>query len=113
VIFQPHRYTRTRDLFDEFAKVLSECDALLLLPVYPAGEEAVSGADSKSLARAIRARGAVEPVLVDDLETLPGVLANVLKADDVVLTLGAGSIGAAALELPDALRSRYPIGVKV
>jgi UDP-N-acetylmuramate--alanine ligase len=113
VIFQPHRYTRTRDLFDEFAQVLSDCDTLLLLPVYPAGEEPVAGADSKSLARAIRARGAVEPVLVDDLEALPATLGNMLEADDVVLTLGAGSIGSAATELPDALRLRRPVGVKV
>lgn len=113
VVFQPHRYTRTRDLFDEFAQVLSACDALLLLPVYPAGEEVISGADSKSLARAIRARGAVEPVLVDDLEALPPTLGNVLQADDVVLTLGAGSIGSAAAELPAALRLRRPVGVKV
>jgi len=113
VVFQPHRFTRTRDLFDEFAQVLSGCDALLLLPVYAAGEEVISGADSKSLARAIRARGTVEPVLVDDLEALTGVLGNVLRADDVVLTLGAGSIGAAATELPAALRSRRPVGVKV
>jgi UDP-N-acetylmuramate--alanine ligase len=112
VVFQPHRYTRTKDLFDDFARVLSECDALLLLPVYPAGEEPISGADSKSLARAIRARGAVEPVLVDDLEALPGVLGNILKRDDVVLTLGAGSIGAAATALPAALRASRPIGVK-
>jgi len=112
VVFQPHRYTRTQDLFDEFASVLSGCDALLLLPVYPAGEEPIGGADSKSLARAIRARGAVEPVLVDDLEALPGVLGNILAADDVVLTLGAGSIGAAATALPEAMRRRRPVGIK-
>jgi UDP-N-acetylmuramate--alanine ligase len=112
VVFQPHRYTRTQDLFDEFAAVLAGCDALLLLPVYPAGEEPISGADSKSLARAIRARGAVEPVVVDDLESLPDVLAQILKSDDVVLTLGAGSIGSAATGLPAALRVRRPFGVK-
>jgi UDP-N-acetylmuramate--alanine ligase len=112
VVFQPHRYTRTQDLFDEFAAVLSGCDALLLLPVYAAGEEPIGGADSKSLARAIRARGAVEPVFVEDLESLPDVLGNILKSDDVVLTLGAGSIGAAATSLPETLRARRPVGVK-
>ncbi|MGD8340023.1 MAG: UDP-N-acetylmuramate--L-alanine ligase, partial [Gammaproteobacteria bacterium] len=112
VVFQPHRFTRTHELFDDFAQVLSACDALLLLPVYSAGEEPISGADSRSLARAIRARGSVEPVLVDDLEALPDVLGNILQSNDVVLTLGAGSIGAAATGLPDALRARRPIGVK-
>jgi UDP-N-acetylmuramate--alanine ligase len=113
VVFQPHRFTRTIDLFDEFAAVLSGCEVLLLLPVYSAGEEPVSGADSKSLARAIRARGAVEPVFVEELDSLPDVLAKILKSGDVVLTLGAGSIGSAAVGLPDALRARRPVGVKV
>jgi UDP-N-acetylmuramate--alanine ligase len=112
VVFQPHRYTRTRDLFDEFAGVLSACEVLLLLPVYAAGEEPIGGADSKSLARAIRARGAVEPVLVDSLEDLPEVLGNILAAGDVVLTLGAGSIGGAATSLPALLGARRPVGVE-
>jgi UDP-N-acetylmuramate--alanine ligase len=112
VVFQPHRYTRTLELFDEFAAVLSGCEALVLLPVYAAGEEPISGADSKSLARAIRARGAVEPVFVEELEGLPAVLAKILQSGDVVLTLGAGSIGGAALALPEALRARRPVGVK-
>jgi UDP-N-acetylmuramate--alanine ligase len=112
VVFQPHRYTRTHELFDDFAQVLSGCAALLLLPVYAAGEEPIGGADSRSLARAIRARGSVEPVLVDDLDALPDVLGNILEPNDVVLTLGAGSIGAAATDLPDAMRARRPIGVK-
>jgi UDP-N-acetylmuramate--alanine ligase len=113
VVFQPHRYTRTHDLFDEFAGVLSACDALVLLPVYSAGEDPISGADSKSLARAIRARGSVEPVLVDEFDALPEVLGNIVRADDVVLTLGAGSIGSAAVGLPEAMRVRRPVGVKV
>ena len=111
-MFQPHRYTRTHDLFDEFAQVLSGCGVLVLLPVYPAGEAPIAGADSKALARAIRARGAVEPVLVDDLDELPAVLQKIVAADDVVLTLGAGSIGAAATALPDAMRAQRPVGVK-
>jgi UDP-N-acetylmuramate--alanine ligase len=113
VVFQPHRYTRTHDLFDEFVGVLSACDALVLLPVYSAGEDPITGADSKSLARAIRARGSVEPVLVDELDALPEVLGNIVRADDVVLTLGAGSIGSAAVGLPEAMRVRRPVGVKV
>ncbi|HUF74303.1 MAG TPA: UDP-N-acetylmuramate--L-alanine ligase [Gammaproteobacteria bacterium] len=112
VVFQPHRYTRTHELFDEFARVLSTCDALVLLPVYPAGEQPITGADSKSLARAIRARGSVEPVLVDELDGLPDVLGNIVKANDVVLTLGAGSIGSVASGLVDAMRARRPVGVK-
>lgn len=84
----------------------------MLLPVYAAGEEPIAGADGKSLARAIRARGAVEPVLADDLDALPELLGNILQADDVVLTLGAGSIGSAAADLPDRMRARRPVGVK-
>jgi UDP-N-acetylmuramate--alanine ligase len=113
VVFQPHRFTRTQELFDDFAQVLSGCPVLLLLPVYSAGEDPIGGADSKSLARAIRARGSVEPVLVDDFEALPELLGNILQANDIVLTLGAGSIGAAAAGLPAAMRTRRPIGVKV
>jgi UDP-N-acetylmuramate--alanine ligase len=103
VVFQPHRYTRTHALLDDFAQVLSSADALLLTNVYAAGEAPIVGADSKSLARAVRARGTVEPILVDELDEVPAVLANVLEADDVVLTLGAGSIGALAPTLPGAL----------
>ena len=103
LVFQPHRYTRTRDLLDEFARVLSEADALVVAEVYPAGEAPIAGADSKSLCRAIRSRGRVEPVLLKSLDELPGALADVLRDGDVVLTMGAGSIGAAAHDLPAAL----------
>ncbi|MBN1237981.1 MAG: UDP-N-acetylmuramate--L-alanine ligase [Gammaproteobacteria bacterium] len=103
VVFQPHRYTRTHALLDDFAQVLARADALLLTNVYSAGEAPIVGADSKSLARAVRARGMVEPILVDELEDVPNVLRNVLEAGDVVLTLGAGSIGALAQTLPAAL----------
>ncbi|HEY5567023.1 MAG TPA: UDP-N-acetylmuramate--L-alanine ligase [Gammaproteobacteria bacterium] len=112
VVFQPHRYSRTRELLDDFAQVLARVDALLLTHVYAAGEEPLSGADGKALARAVRARAAVEPIFVEDLAQLPTVLANVVKADDVVLTLGAGSIGAVAASLPEALAVRGPVGVK-
>ena len=103
LVFQPHRYTRTRDLLDEFARVLSEADALIVAEVYPAGEAPIAGADGKALCRAIRSRGRVEPVLLRSLDELPGAMVDVLRDGDVVLTMGAGSIGAAAHDLPAAL----------
>ena len=112
VAFQPHRYTRTHELMDDFARVLSEVDVLLLTDVYAAGEEPIPGADGRALARAVRSRGGVEPVFVEDLEELPGVLGGVLEPDDVVLTLGAGSIGSLAQTLPSALAVKGPVGVK-
>jgi UDP-N-acetylmuramate--alanine ligase len=112
VCFQPHRYTRTLALIDDFAQVLSTVDALILTNVYSAGETPLAGADGKSLARAVRVRGAVEPIFIEDLSELPGTLSQILKANDVVLTLGAGSIGAVAAMLPRALTVRAPIGVQ-
>ncbi len=91
--YQPHRYTRTRDLLDDFAAVLSTVDVLLLLDVYAAGEEPIAGADSRALCRAIRERGQVEPILVGEIAKLPELLSRVLQHDDVLLTQGAGSIG--------------------
>jgi UDP-N-acetylmuramate--alanine ligase len=111
VCFQPHRYSRTLALLDDFAQVLSTVDALVLTNVYSAGEHPLAGADGKSLARAVRARGAVEPVFVDDVGELSSVLGQILRADDVVLTLGAGSIGAVAATLPQRLAVRSPVGV--
>ncbi len=101
--FQPHRYTRTRDLFEDFTRVLSEVDALALLEVYPAGEAPIAGADGRALTRAIRARGRVEPVFVAGLEELAPVLRGMLREGDILLTLGAGSIGAEAGRLREAL----------
>jgi len=112
VAFLPHRYTRTLALLDDFAQVLSTVDALVLTNVYAAGETPLAGADGKSLARAVRVRGAVEPIFIEELGELPAVLAQIMRADDVVLTLGAGSIGAAAAALPRALQVRAPIGVQ-
>ena len=103
LVFQPHRYTRTRDLMDDFASVLSEADALVLLDVYAAGEEPIPGADGRSMARAVRTRGAVEPVFVENLDDLAGVLEGVLQDGDLVLTMGAGDIGAYAQSLPELL----------
>ncbi|MBZ0088540.1 MAG: UDP-N-acetylmuramate--L-alanine ligase [Thermomonas sp.] len=99
VAFQPHRYTRTRDLFDEFAAVLSSVDALLLTEVYPAGEAPIVGADAKSLARSIRTRGRVDPVVVGGVAELGEALAGMLCDGDLLLLMGAGDIGAAAQQL--------------
>ena len=103
LVFQPHRYTRTRDLMDDFAVVLSEADALVLLDVYAAGEDAIAGADGRTMARAIRTRGAVEPVFVEHLDDLADVLGGILADGDIVLTMGAGDIGAYAQSLPERL----------
>ena len=105
VAFQPHRYTRTRDLFEDFVSVLSSVDVLVLLDVYPAGEEPIANADGRSLARAIRTRGRLEPVFVEDVERLPETLLDIVRGDDVLLTLGAGSIGAVAARLSERLAS--------
>ena len=99
VAFQPHRYSRTRDLFDDFAAVLSSVDALVLTEVYPAGEAPIAGADAKSLARAIRARGRIDPVLAGSARDLPRVLADVLADGDLLLVMGAGDIGAVVADL--------------
>ncbi len=96
VAFQPHRYSRTRDLFDDFAAVLSTVDALVLTEVYAAGETPVAGADAKSLARAIRTRGRIDPVVVGGAGELPAVLGDVLEDGDLLLMMGAGDIGQAA-----------------
>jgi UDP-N-acetylmuramate--alanine ligase len=99
LVFQPHRYTRTRDLFEDFVRVLSEVDALVLLDVYPAGEAPVAGADGRSLTRAVRGRGQVEPVFAEHLDAVPEILAGVLADGDVLLTMGAGSVGSLAPRL--------------
>jgi len=99
VVFQPHRYTRTHDLFDDFIQGLSSVDVLVLGEVYAAGEAPISGADGRALARGVRARGHVDPVFVEDLEGLPSVLKDLLQDGDVLLTLGAGDIGSAAARL--------------
>lgn len=93
VAFQPHRYSRTRDLLDDFAEVLGGADVLLLTEVYPAGEAPLPDADGRTLARAVRLRGDVEPIFVAELSELPHRLASVLQDGDLLLTLGAGSIG--------------------
>lgn len=103
VVFQPHRYSRTRALLAEFAEVLSQADELLLLPVYPAGEAPLPGGDSETLAEALKAHGCSCRQL-EGLEEVPTALMSCLRAADVVLTLGAGSIGQLAAALPQALQ---------
>jgi UDP-N-acetylmuramate--alanine ligase len=102
--FQPHRFSRTRALFDDFAAVLAEVDMLLLLDIYAAGEQPIAGITGKSLARSIRQRGKVDPVFVGDVSKLAAVIADVVGGDDILLLQGAGSIGA----LPKQLLSTFP-----
>jgi UDP-N-acetylmuramate--alanine ligase len=104
LVFQPHRFSRTRDLMDDFATVLSDADVLILLDVYAAGEEPIAGADGRAMARAIRTRGSVEPVFVESLDGVKPVLLDLLEEGDLVLTMGAGDIGAYAAGLPDLIR---------
>jgi UDP-N-acetylmuramate--alanine ligase len=99
VVFQPHRFTRTQDLLDDFAAVLADVEVLLITEVYAAGEPRLDGADGRALCRAVRSRGRIEPVFVPELDDLSPVLADLLAEGDVLLTLGAGSIGRAAREL--------------
>lgn len=105
--FQPHRYSRTRDLLDDFATVLATVDVLVLLEVYAAGEDPIPGADGRAIARAVRSRGGVEPVFVENLDELATVLKGVVDDDDLLLTMGAGDIGAYASRLPELL-ARQP-----
>lgn len=90
--FQPHRYTRTRDLFEDFIKVLSSADALVLGEVYAAGEQPIVAADGRALAHALRVLGKVEPIFVEDIADMPGTIMNMARDGDVVITMGAGSI---------------------
>jgi UDP-N-acetylmuramate--alanine ligase len=100
--FQPHRYTRTRDLFEDFVRVLSTADALVLCDVYPAGEAPLVAADGRSLTRAVRVAGKVEPVFVDDIAGVPDAIRAVVRDGDVVVTMGAGTIGHVPAQLEDA-----------
>ena len=99
--FQPHRYTRTRDLFEDFVRVLSTVDVLLLAEVYPAGEAPIVAADGRSLARAVRVAGRVEPVFVEDIGAMPQSILEAARDGDVVLSMGAGSIGAVPAQVRD------------
>ena len=102
--FQPHRYSRTRDCFEDFVKVIGAADAVVLTEVYPAGEPPIVAADGRALARALRVAGKVEPVFVEDIETLAATLAQTVRSGDVVLCMGAGSIGSVPAKLVDMLK---------
>lgn len=108
--FQPHRFTRTRDLFEDFVQVLCSVDALLLAEVYAAGEAAIVAADGRSLARAVRVAGRVEPVFVERVADLPRAVLDCVRDGDVVLTMGAGSIGQVAAHVRDLARTEAGAG---
>jgi UDP-N-acetylmuramate--alanine ligase len=103
LVFQPHRYTRTRDLLDDFAQVLAGMEVLIVTEVYPAGEAPIKGADGRAICRAVRSRGKVEPIFVEKVEQIDAALRDVMRAGDVIVTMGAGHIGAIAHELPAKL----------
>jgi UDP-N-acetylmuramate--alanine ligase len=108
--FQPHRYTRTHDLIDDFAKVLSSVDVLLVTEVYAAGESPIPGADGRAICRAVRSRGQVEPLFVDKVEELADSLKDVIRDGDLIVTMGAGNITAVAHALPARLTAVLPPG---
>jgi UDP-N-acetylmuramate--alanine ligase len=109
--FEPHRYTRTRDLIDDFAKVLSGVDALIVSEVYAAGEAPIAGADGKAICRAVRSYQRVEPLYLERIDELPQALIQIGRDGDVIVTMGAGSIGAVAAELPTLLTKLKPAPV--
>lgn len=99
MVYQPHRYSRTRDLFEDFVDVLSTVDQLLLLEVYGAGEAAIPGVDGRTLSRSIRTRGLVDPIFIDNVDAVPQVVSDVIQPGDIIITQGAGNIGSLAAEL--------------
>nr|AIA13452.1 Mur ligase family, glutamate ligase domain protein [uncultured bacterium] len=107
--FQPHRYSRTRDLFEDFVKVLSAPDVLLLSEVYPAGEAPIVGADGRTLARSLRAGGKIEPIFVETIADMPAAILQAVKDGDVVLTMGAGSISGVPAKLTEQLTSQEKV----
>ena len=108
--FQPHRYTRTRDLIDDFGKELSGADVLCVTEVYAAGETAIPGADGRAICRAVRSRGQLEPLFVEKVEELAQALKDVIRDGDVIVAMGAGNISTVAHALPGALAALLPPG---
>jgi UDP-N-acetylmuramate--alanine ligase len=102
--FQPHRYTRTRDCFEDFVKVLGTADAVLLTEVYSAGEQPIVAADGRALTRAVRVAGKVEPLFVDDMAELPSAIAHNTRGGDVVICMGAGSMGGVPPKVVELLK---------
>jgi UDP-N-acetylmuramate--alanine ligase len=103
LVFQPHRFTRTQEQFEDFVAVLSSTDALVLCEVYPAGEAPIAGADGRALSRAIRTRGELDPVFAQAIDEVPGLLDNLVLDGDMVLVMGAGDIGGLAARLPSLM----------
>ncbi|MGN0920875.1 MAG: UDP-N-acetylmuramate--L-alanine ligase [Cellvibrio sp.] len=99
MVYQPHRFTRTRDLYEDFVEVLSAVDSLIMLEVYSAGESPIPGADSRALCRSIRARGLIEPIFVETVDAVPDVIKDLVRAGDIVITQGAGNVGVLSPEL--------------
>ncbi|MEO0444178.1 MAG: UDP-N-acetylmuramate--L-alanine ligase, partial [Pseudomonadota bacterium] len=99
MVYQPHRYSRTRDLYEDFVEVLSQVDVLILLDIYAAGEQAINGADGRHLSRSIRNRGQVDPIFVEGVDGVPAVVKDIVKAGDIVITQGAGNVGGLAVTL--------------
>lgn len=99
MVYQPHRYTRTRDLYEDFVEVLSTVDLLVMLEVYSAGEDAIPGADSRHLCRSIRARGVIEPIFVETVDGVPDIIKDLVRAGDIIITQGAGNVGVLSPEL--------------
>ena len=108
MVFQPHRYTRTRDLYEDFVQVLSEVDVLLVLDVYTAGEEAIPGAGSKNICGSIRQRGGIDPIYVESIEEVPQLLGELVRGDDLVMTQGAGSVSKLVAMLAESKLQRHP-----
>jgi UDP-N-acetylmuramate--alanine ligase len=108
--FQPHRYTRTHDLIDDFGKVLSTADVLLVTEVYAAGETPIPGADGRAICRAVRSRGLVEPLFVERVEDLASSLKDIIRDGDVIVTMGAGNISAVSHGLPLQFAAMIPPG---
>jgi UDP-N-acetylmuramate--alanine ligase len=106
--FQPHRYTRTHDLIDDFGKVLSMVDVLLVTEVYAAGEASIAGADGRAICRAVRSRGQVEPLFVERVEELAESLKDVIRDGDVIVTMGAGNISAVGHRLGERFATLLP-----
>ena len=102
MVFQPHRYSRTRDMYEDFVQILSEVDLLIMLNVYAAGEDPIVGAGSKNLCNSIRQRGAIDPIYVENMEEIPNLVAGLVQADDIVLTQGAGSVSKLVAMLKDS-----------
>ena len=104
IAFEPHRYTRTRDCFEDFVKVMGEADMVLLTEVYPAGEAPIVAADGRSLARALRIAGRVDPVFVDETDAMPAAIVEHAKGGDVVIVMGAGPIGGVAPKVVEMVK---------